>query len=153
MERRNHNYNKDGPMAYRHSGNQAVYAPNSYGGPKADEQRFHDLGWSVEAGEIGRTAYEAHKDDDDFIQAGTLYRNVLTSTDQDHLVTNIAWHLSQGVERFIQERAVNQYWAKVDHDLGARVARELGLAAPPAGDAPAAGVPQQRPDTAPSKAR
>ncbi len=34
-----HNYNKDGPMRYHHSGNQPVYAPNSYGGPRADPQR------------------------------------------------------------------------------------------------------------------
>jgi catalase len=34
------------------------------------------------------------------------------------------------VERFIQERAVKDYWAKVDPDLGARVARGVGLATP-----------------------
>jgi catalase len=34
------------------------------------------------------------------------------------------------VERFIQERAVNDYWAKVDPDLGARVAHDVGLAIP-----------------------
>lgn len=33
-------------------------------------------------------------------------------------------------ERFIQERAVNDYWAKVDPDLGTRVAHCLGLATP-----------------------
>jgi catalase len=31
-----HNYNKDGQMRYRHNGNQPVYAPNSYRGPKDD---------------------------------------------------------------------------------------------------------------------
>ena len=35
------------------------------------------------------------------------------------------------VERFIQERAVNEYWANVDLDLGARIARELGMSVPP----------------------
>ena len=63
-----HNYNKDGPMAYHHAGNQPVYAPNSYGGPKADPQRYADPGWFVEGAELARTAYEAHKDDD-FVQA------------------------------------------------------------------------------------
>ena len=125
-----HNYNKDGPMRYHHSGNQPVYAPNSYGGPKADHQRHSDPGWFVPGAEIARTAYEAHKEDDDFVQPGTLYRQVMTPTDRDHLVGNIAGHLSQGVERFIQERAVHDYWAKVDPDLGARVAREMGLATP-----------------------
>jgi catalase len=125
-----HNYNKDGPMRYHHSGNQPVYAPNSYGGPKADAQRYRDPNWFVEAAEITRTAYQAHKDDNDFIQPGTLYRQVLDDAARDRLAGNIVWHLSQGVERFIQERAVNDYWAKVDPDLGTRVAHDLGLATP-----------------------
>ncbi len=129
-----HNYHKDGPMRFHHNGNQPVYAPNSYGGPRADWQRFHDPSWLVEAGEIMRTAYVAHQDDNDFIQPGLLYRQVMSPTERDRLANNIVWHLSQGVERFIQERAVNDYWMKVDADLGARVARGLGLSAPqPAG--------------------
>jgi catalase len=40
---------------------------------------------------------------------------------------NIVANLSDEVERFIQERAVRDYWAKVDSDLGARVAEGLGL--------------------------
>jgi len=121
------NYNKDGPMRYHHSGSQPVYAPNSYGGPRADPQRYRDPSWFAEAGEIMRTAYVAHKDDNDFIQPGMLYRDVMSPTDRDHLVDNIVWHLSQGVERSIQERAVNDYWAKVEPDLGTRVAKGLGL--------------------------
>jgi catalase len=58
------------------------------------------------------------------------YRQVMTPTDRDHLVGNIVLHLSQGAERFIQERAVNDYWAKVDPDLAACVARDVGLAVP-----------------------
>jgi catalase len=123
------NYNKDGPMRYRHNADQPVYAPNSYGGPRADPHRYRDPGWFVEAAEIMRTAYEAHKDDDDFTQPGTLYRQVMTPTDRDHLAGNIAWHLSQEVEGFIRERAVNDYWAKVDPGLGTRLAHDLGLAA------------------------
>ena len=45
-------------MHYHHSGNQPVYA-HSYGGPKADAQRYRDPNWFVEAAEIMRTAYEA----------------------------------------------------------------------------------------------
>jgi catalase len=130
-----HNYNKDGPMRFRHNGNQPVYAPNSYGGPRADPQRYHDPSWFVEASEIMRTAYVAHKDDDDFIQPGTLYRQVMSPTDRDHLVGNIVWNLSQGVERFIQERAVKSYWSLVDPELGARVAKGLGLEITPSSTA------------------
>ncbi|MFG2039615.1 catalase [Dactylosporangium sp. NPDC048998] len=123
------NYNKDGPMRYRHNGDQPVYAPNSYGGPRADPYRYRDPSWFVESAEIMRTAYAAHRDDDDFVQPGTLYRDVMTPTDREHLAGNIAWHLRQGVERSIQERAVRDYWARVDPDLAARVAHEVGLAA------------------------
>ncbi|MFL4910169.1 catalase [Streptomyces sp. MMS24-I2-30] len=122
-----HNYNKDGPMCYSPIGDQPVYAPNSYSGPRGEPQRYRDPGWFVQAGDIMRAAYEAHKDDDDFVQPGTLYRDVLTPADQDHLVDNIVGHLSQEVEPFVQERAVDDYWTKVDPDLGARVARGLGL--------------------------
>jgi catalase len=124
------NYNKDGPMRYHHSDGQPVYAPNSYGGPRADADRFQDPGWFVESAEMMRTAYVSHKEDDDFVQPGTLYRQVMTPTDREHLAGNIVWHLSQGVERFIQERAVNDYWSKVDSDLGARIAHGLGLETP-----------------------
>jgi catalase len=125
-----HNYNKDGPMRFQHSGNQPVYAPNSYGGPQPDAQRYRDPSWFVEAGEIMRAAYVAHKDDNDFIQAGMLYRDVMSEADRDHLVDNIVAHLGDGVERFIQERAVNDYLAKIDPDLGKRVAARLNLGTP-----------------------
>jgi catalase len=122
-----HSYNKDGSMEYRHNGSQPVYAPNSYGGPKAAPDRYSDAGWLVDSAEIVRTANVKHKDDDDFIQAGDLYRRVMTPTDRDHLVSNLVGALSDGVERVIQERSINEYWSKVDPELGARVARGLGL--------------------------
>jgi catalase len=125
-----HNYNKDGKMRFRHNGNQPVYAPNSYGGPRADSQRYSDPGWFT-SGEIMRSASTLHAEDNDFVQPGNLYRNVMSEMDREHLVTNIVTNLSQGVERFIQERAVNDYLSQVDPDLGARVAKGLGLKSPP----------------------
>jgi catalase len=125
-----HSYTKDGPMTFSYDDGKPVYAPNSYGGPHADPRRYDDPSWFVEGAEIARTAYLAHKDDNDFIQPGTLYREVMSQTDRDHLVGNIVWHLSQGVDRRIQERAVKDYWSKVDSDLGSRIAHELGLLTP-----------------------
>jgi hypothetical protein len=49
-----HSYNRDAQMTYRHAGAQPVYAPNSYDGPQADPTRGADLGWAVEASELGR---------------------------------------------------------------------------------------------------
>jgi catalase len=122
-------------MRFRHNGNQPVYAPNSYGGPRADPQRYHDPSWFVEAGEIMRSAYTAHAEDSDFVQPGNLYRHVLSETEREHLVTNIVTHMSQGVEGFIQERAVKSYWSLVDPELGARVAKGLGLEITPSSTA------------------
>jgi len=120
-----HSYNKEGSMAYRHSGNQPVYAPNSYGGPQADPERFADPGWAA-SGEMMRGAYTLRAEDDDFGQAGTLYRKTLSATDKEHLASNIIGHMSQDVERPIQERALN-LWYSVDHDLGEKIAQGLGF--------------------------
>lgn len=129
-----HSYNKDGAMRYRHSGNQPVYAPNSYGGPKADPQQYADPGWAA-SGEIMRSAYVAHKEDNDFVQPGNMYRHVLSQTDRDHLVSNIVGHLGKGVERAVQERAV-ALWRQVDSDLGERIAQGIGLTNPSSQSAP-----------------
>jgi catalase len=120
-----HSYNKDGQMAYRHAGSQPVYAPNSHGGPQADPLRAADLGWTVASGELGRYAYEKHAEDDDFGQAGTLYRDVMDDTDREHLITNIVNHAGDRVTDEVQLRVI-AYWASVDPQLGARVAAGLG---------------------------
>ncbi|GCF06824.1 catalase [Dictyobacter arantiisoli] len=120
-----HSYNKDGSMRYRHNGNQPVYAPNSYSGPQANPNII-EPGWETD-GALVRSAYTLHAEDDDFGQAGTLYRHVLSPEDRDHLVNNIVNHMSQGVEKFIQERAI-KLWYQVDPDLGTRIAQGLGLA-------------------------
>ncbi len=120
-----HSYNKDAAMTYHHAGDQPVYAPNSHGGPQADPQRGAELSWSVPGGELGRYAYEKHAEDDDFGQAGTLYRDVMSDTDREHLVTNIVGHASDRVSAEVQLRVV-AYWTSVDPGLGARVAAGLG---------------------------
>jgi catalase len=119
-------YNKDGSMTYMHHGSQPVYAPNSYDGPKADSVRYPDPGWFVDSGDIMRSASTLHAEDNDFVQPGNLYRNVMSQTDRDHLVNNLVGHLSGDVERVIQERAI-VLWSQVDPDLGSRVAQGLGI--------------------------
>jgi catalase len=118
-------YNKEGAMTYRHAGKQPVYAPNSFGGPQADPERGSDLFWHVPDGELGRYAYDKHADDDDFGQPGTMYREVLSETDREHLVGNIVGHASSEVTPDMQARVI-AYWSKVDADLGARIAAGLG---------------------------
>jgi catalase len=121
-----HSYNKDASMTYHHAGSRPVYAPNSYGGPQADPERAADLGWQVPGGELGRYAYDKHAEDDDFGQAGTLYREVMDETDREHLVSNIVGHAGDHVSSDVQRRVV-AYWTSVDAELGSRVAKGLGL--------------------------
>jgi catalase len=118
-------YNKDGRMTYHHSGKQPVYAPNSFGGPQANPEHGSELFWHVPEGELGRYAYEKHAEDDDFGQPGTMYREVMSDTDRQHLVENIVGHASLDVTPEMQARVV-AYWTNVDADLGARVAAGLG---------------------------
>ena len=123
-----HSYNKDGQMRYRHNGSQPVYAPNSYGGPRADPE-FHAPTWYVEGSEIMRSAYTKRRDDDDFGQAGTMYRRVLDDAARARLADNIIDHLKAGVEPRIVRAAV-EYWTQVDPKLGAGVAQGMGLQQP-----------------------
>jgi catalase len=63
--------------------------------------------------------------DDDFVQAGDLYRKVMDDSAREHLVENIVGHLGNAVER-IQYRQTALFM-KADTEYGRRVADGLGL--------------------------
>ena len=126
-------YNRDGAMRYANPPD-PVYAPNSYGGPRADPAAA-ETSWSTEGGEIVRAAYTKHRDDDDFGQPGALYRQVLDQAARERLAGNIAGHASQGLEPEMLARVID-YWTKVDPGLGAKVARATGLEPIPEASAP-----------------
>jgi len=126
-------------MTFHHSGDQPVYAPNSHGGPQADPERGADLSWSVAGEEIGRYANAKHAGDDDFGQAGALYRETMDDAERDELVENIVGHASAEVTSEVQERVV-EYWTNVDAELGQRVGAGLSqsteAATPPQAEVP-----------------
>ncbi|MHB8191182.1 MAG: catalase [Ferrimicrobium sp.] len=119
-------YSQDGAMAYRNSGDQPSYAPNSFGGPKADREAAGQVGWDVSSGTIDAVAQTLHKEDDDFSQAGELYRRVLTSSQQRELADNVIGHIGNEGNAELRSRIV-AYWVAVDGDLGARIADGLGV--------------------------
>jgi catalase len=119
-----HSYNQDGPMTYHNSGSQPVYAPNTKGGPVADPDNGAELNWGVDGAELGRYANPKHAEDDDFGQAGTLYREIMDDAQRDELVENIVGHASAEVSAEVQDRVV-AYWTQVDSVLGSRVASGL----------------------------
>ena len=76
--------------------------------------------------ERGRLMELLRADDDDFGQAGTLYRKVLSATDKDHLVANVCGHMRSVTNRVVLERALG-LWHNIDPELGDRISAGLGL--------------------------
>src|SRR3546814_421911 len=88
-------YMFDGQMACDHSGAQPVYAPNSEGRGWADGEATPEESWAVD-GEMVRSAYELHADDDDFSQPGALVRAVMDDGQRDPLVEQVTGSLLGG---------------------------------------------------------
>ena len=112
-------YTIDGPMRVEHTGNQAVYAPNSEGRSFADGQGPAEDGWEAD-GEMVRSAYNLHAEDDDFGQAGTLVREVWDDALREQFCQTVAGHLLGGVHGEVLERAF-WYWDQVDAACGAKI--------------------------------
>ncbi|MBA3525276.1 MAG: catalase, partial [Geodermatophilaceae bacterium] len=134
-------YSKEGAMAYRFNDPSVpVYAPNSYGGPHADTSLADGEGWAA-SGEMVRSAYVDHAEDDDWGQPGTLVREVLDDDARERLAGNITGHLLNGVTEPILVRAF-QYWSNVDSDLGKTIEEAVRAAqaetAPTTGQSPTA---------------
>jgi len=115
-------YQRDGSMRFDdNGGGGANYWPNSFGGPTPDP--------AVAAppinvsGSAARHAYQLG--DVDFVQAGDLFRRVMTEEDRAHLIGNIVSHLG-GAQKRIQLRQTALF-LKADAQYGERVAKGLGL--------------------------
>ncbi|YAL82057.1 catalase [Dermacoccaceae bacterium W4C1] len=116
----NHNtYTFDGAMAFHHSGDAPVYAPNTAGRGYADQVGEVEDGWETD-GAMVRQAYTLRSDDDDFGQAGSLVREVWNDAQREEFVNNVAGHLLGGVKSPVLERAF-EYWKSVDAETGAKI--------------------------------
>src|SRR4029078_12946553 len=82
-------YMFDGQMAYEHSGNAPVYAPNSGGRRWADETGPMSDASEAE-GKMVPSAYTLRQDDDDFSQPGALVREVFNDEQRMKLVEQVA---------------------------------------------------------------
>ncbi|HUU30339.1 MAG TPA: catalase [archaeon] len=115
-------YQRDGSMRLDSNGGGGPnYWPNSFGGPAPSPEAG---GPPIDvSGMADRHAYELT--DNDFVQAGDLYRKVMTNEDRDHLTGNIVAHLS-GARKRIQLRQTSLFY-KADPEYGHSVAKGLGL--------------------------
>ncbi|WP_420113425.1 catalase [Pseudactinotalea sp.] len=111
-------YTQDG--AARHSFKPAsapVYAPNSVGGPVADPAAAGSGSWESD-GDLVRAAATLHSEDDDFGQAGTLYREVFDDGERGRFHETLIGQAAAITRDDVRERFF-QYWANVDAGLGA----------------------------------
>jgi catalase len=116
-----HSYSKDGAMRYENPSD-PVYAPNSYDGPHADAALAGETASAYGAtGEVLRSAYTLHSQDDDFGQPGTLLRKIMDEGQRVRLVGNVAGHLRNGVSEPVLARAI-EYWRSIDWEIGDKIA-------------------------------
>jgi catalase len=120
-----HSYAKDGHLRhYFKPGKMPVYAPNSFGGPKADTERAAEAtGWHTD-GELMRSAYARRADDDDFSQAGELVRRVFNDAQRARLVQTLVGQYRQIRVAEIRERFF-WYWNNIDPNTTAKVRRAV----------------------------
>ncbi len=116
------NYQRDGFMRFDNNGGGSPnYYPNSFDGPVPDSGTAEP---PVEV--MGQAARQGYKHpNDDFVQAGDLYRKAMTDTDRNHLVGNIVDNLGKAQKR-IQYRQTALFY-KADKDYGSGVAKGLDL--------------------------
>lgn len=114
---------RDGFMCVNGNGGASPnYDPNSFGGPKEVGPAAATSPFVVE-GEARK--YTPSHPNDDYVQAGNLYRHVFTADERERLVSNIVGHLG-GARSDIQQRMV-KIFMRADREYGTRVAKGLGI--------------------------
>ena len=112
------NYGRDGAMRQdvppRHAKN---YEPNSFDGPQeSGEPLYRGL---ATTGFSGTAVTGRHSEDDDYVQAGALYR-MMAEDERARLVTRIGESLAQVSRQDIVDRAITHF-RNADAEYGARV--------------------------------
>ncbi|MFE5333801.1 catalase [Embleya sp. NPDC056575] len=112
------NHGRDGYMATNPGGRAKNYEPNSFGGPYESGAPL----WASTqvSGPTGTHPAPAHAQDDDYVQAGDLYR-LMTVDEQARLVANLAGFLAKVSRDDIVDRVVGHFRA-ADRDYGDRLA-------------------------------
>ena len=115
-------YQRDGFMRQNLDGDDYPnYYPNSMSGPEPDPEAAEP---PIDVAGLAARHQPAYPQDD-FVQAGDLFRKAMNDMDREHLVGNIVAHLGNAKKR-IQLRQCALFF-KADADYGARVAKGLRL--------------------------
>jgi len=101
------NYGRDGYMRFDgNEGRAKNYEPNSYGGP-AQTGRPSYAPLEIH-GLTGGHALVRHREDNDFVQAGNLYR-LMSKVEKERLVANVAASLSKVSRPDVIERSIANF--------------------------------------------
>jgi len=116
------NYGRDGTMAFDGNGGRGKnYEPNSYNGP-AQSNEAPGLGVSLH-GSTGTYTPVRHAEDNDFVQAGNLYR-LMSEPERERLVANISGSLAQVSREDVITRCI-AHFRNADEEYGARIANAV----------------------------
>jgi len=111
------NYGRDGLGAVNPAGRAKNYEPNSYDGPR---QTDSPLAAPTEVhGWTGAHTAPEHAKDDDFFQAGELYR-LMSADEQSRLIANLAGSLGTVGRDDVVERVL-PFFERADADYGRRL--------------------------------
>ena len=119
-----HTLHRDGQTRFDGNfGGTPNYEPNSFGGPTEDPSAKEPP-----LALCGNPAdrYDHREGNDDYGQAGALYRKVLSEDERTRLVDNIVGALGNVPYPEIQKRMIRQFY-KADAEYGERVAQGLGI--------------------------
>jgi len=115
-------YQRDGAMRVDGNfGGIPNYYPNSFEGPEPQPDMAEP---ALEFSGKGARQKFVHPNDD-FVQAGNLYRKVMTDEAREHLIGNIVDHLGKAKKKIQLRQTVLFY--RADPEYGSRVAKGLGL--------------------------
>jgi catalase len=113
-------YSKDGAMRVENV-TDPVYYPNSIAeAPAADTHAYAEHAVWAADGEMVRSAYTLHSEDDDFGQANTLINNVMDEAARDRLVDTVSGGLAKLRREEVLLRAF-EYWRNIDKVVGDRI--------------------------------
>ena len=111
------NYGRDGLGAANTAGRAKNYEPNSYDGPRQTDQAL--AAPTAVHGWTGTHVAQAHAKDDDFFQAGELYR-LMSDGEKDRLIANLAGSIGSVGRDDVVERVLPFFHA-ADADYGRRL--------------------------------
>ena len=132
-------YMFDGQMAFDHTGNAPVYAPNSGGRPWADQTGPVADGWETD-GEMVRSAYTLHRRGRRFQPARHAgARSLERRAARRQFVDQVAGSLLGGVREPVLSRAF-EYWKNVDAATGKQIEDKVRAGSAPQ---PAEGMGEQ----------